>query len=150
MTQLVTVSRLEQAAAQALGCEIDEVREEKYDNYGLKVFSAYGMEYAIGTDEEAQEACKENIKQSLWAFLPEFIASHTKAGATNGMITAIKALQEACESCNDDIESLIEDLDDFMEDAISADGRGHFLSSYDGNENEIDRDDETYYAYRLN
>ena len=36
------------------------------------------------------------------------------------------------------------------EDIIGADGRGHFLSSYDGNENEITIDDETFYIYRLN
>ena len=41
-------------------------------------------------------------------------------------------------------------MDEFIEDAISADGRGHFLSSYDSEEVEIDIDDETYFAYRLN
>jgi hypothetical protein len=109
MCQLETISRIEAAAAEALGCDVEDLREEKYDYYGLKIYSYAGLEYAVGIDEEADQAVKENIKQSLWAFLPEFIASHTKAGATNGMIKAIKALQEACERCNDDIESLIED-----------------------------------------
>ena len=40
--------------------------------------------------------------------------------------------------------------DDFIEAVIEADGRGHTLSSYDGNENEISFDDEWYYIYRTN
>jgi len=149
MCQLL-VTRLEKAAAGALGCEPEELREEKYDNYGLRVFSAYGLEYAVGTDEEAQEACKQYILDSVWTFRSEFIASHTKAGASNGMIKAIKALQEACEDSNEDVKSLIEDMDEFIEDAISSDGRGTFLSSYDSDEVEVVVDGEYFYAYRLN
>ena len=40
--------------------------------------------------------------------------------------------------------------DDFIDDVISADGRGHTLSSYDGVENEITYEDEWYYIYRTN
>src|SRR5665647_1727928 len=151
MCQLETVNRLEQAAAQALGCEPEEIREERYDSYGLKVFSAYGLEYAIGTDEQAQEACKENIKQSLWAFNSSFILSHSKTGYNPELEKCLKEMQgKLCESANSLVEALIEDLDEYIEDAIGADGRAHFLSSYDGNENEIDIDGETFYAYRLN
>jgi len=151
MCQLSTVSKLEQAAAQALGCEPEEIREERYDSYGLKVFSAYGLEYAIGTDEQAQEACKENIKQSLWAFNASFILSHSKTGYNPELEKCIQEMQsKLCEGANSLVEALIEDMDSFIEDAISADGRGHFLSSYDGNENEIDIDNEYFYAYRLN
>ena len=42
------------------------------------------------------------------------------------------------------------DEDGFIEDAISTDGRGHTLSSYDGHENEITFNDEWYYIYRTN
>jgi hypothetical protein len=42
------------------------------------------------------------------------------------------------------------DEDDFIEAVIEADGRGHTLSSYDGNENEVSFDDEWYYIYRTN
>lgn len=139
-----------QAVAQAIGCEPDDVTEEKYDSYGLRVFSVYGQEWIIGTDEEATESTRRYIKDSAWSFKPEFIASHTKAGASNGMIKAIAALQESCENSNDDILSLIEDIDAFVEDAISSDGRGMFLSSYDSEEVEIVVDGEYFYAYRLN
>ena len=151
MCQLETVTRLEQAAAQALGCDVEDVKEERYDNYGMKVFSSGRLEYAVGTDEEADQAVKENIKQSLWAFNAEFIIDHAKVGYSDAFVKQLKEMQaKLCEGCNDLVECLIEDLDEFIDDAIGADGRGHFLSSYDGNENEIDIDDETYYAYRLN
>lgn len=34
--------------------------------------------------------------------------------------------------------------------AIRADGRGHFMSSYDGEENEEIVEGETFYIYRIN
>ena len=144
------VTTIELAAAQVLGCDVDDVVKEKYDIYGLDVFSGNGMEYAVGTDEQATDAAKNYIKNSAWSFRPEYIASHTKAGASSGMIRAIRALQNECESCNDDVISLIEDLEEFMEDIISADGRGTLLSSYDSEEQEIVIDGEMFFAYRLN
>lgn len=141
---------LELVAAQVMGCDVEELTEEQYDSYGLKVFSACGLEYAVGTDEECEEAIKQYMQDSVWTFKPEFIASHTKAGASNRMRRAIAALQESCEDCNEDIKSLIEDMDDFISDAVSADGRGIFLSPYDSEEQEIVIDSIFYYAYRLN
>lgn len=151
MCQLETVSRLEQAAAQALGCDVEDAVKESYDHYGLKIYSYAHLEYAVGTDEEADQAVKENIKQSLWAFNAEFIIDHAKVGYSDAFVKQLKEMQaKLCEGCNDLVECLIEDLDEFIDDAIGADGRGHFLSSYDGNENEITIDDETFYIYRLN
>ena len=111
----LSVSRLEQAATQVLGCGVEELTKESYDMYGLCVFSGCGQEVAIGTLEEADKAAAEYIKDSVWSIRPEYIASHTKRGASNGMIKAIKALQEACEDCNDGILCLIEDIDKFIE-----------------------------------
>jgi hypothetical protein len=151
MCQLETISILEQAAAKVMDCEPEELREERYDTYGLKVFSVYGLEYAVGTDEQAQEACKENIKQSLWAFNASFIIDHSKIAFSNDLEKSLKEMQsKLCEGANELVAALIEDLDEFIEDAISADGRGHFLSSYDGNEEEIKINNEYFYAYRLN
>lgn len=151
MCQLKTVDRLEQAAAQALGCDVEELREERYDSYGLKVFSACGLEYAIGSDDEATEACKQYILQSLWAFNACFIIDHSKVSYSTELERGLKEMQgKLCESANELVEALIEDMDVFIEDAISSDGRGSFLSSYDGNENEIKVDGEYFYTYRLN
>jgi hypothetical protein len=41
---------------------------------------------------------------------------------------------------------MIDDPDEFIQDAIDSDGRGHFLSYYDGEETEIN----DYYIYRIN
>jgi hypothetical protein len=41
-------------------------------------------------------------------------------------------------------------MDNFIVEAIGADGRRHFLSSYDGGEEEIIIDGEYFYCYRLN
>jgi hypothetical protein len=46
--------------------------------------------------------------------------------------------------------SLIEDLDSLVKDAVSADGRGTLLSSYDSNEVEIVINDEYFHRYRIN
>ena len=144
-------NELEQVAAQAMGCDVEELREETYDNYGLKVFSAYGLEYAVGTDEEADEAVKQYIQDSVWSFSANFILSHSKAGYSVEVEKALKEMQaKLCESANELIKALIEDMDSFIEDAISADGRGNFLSSYDSEEQEIVIDGEYFYAYRLN
>jgi hypothetical protein len=145
------IKPIEQVACKVLDCEPEELREEKYDHYGLKIFSCHGLEYAIGSDVEAQKAVSEYIKQSLWAFNASFILCHSKTGYNPELENCLKQMQgKLCESANSLVEALIEDLDEFIEDAIGADGRGHFLSSYDGNEEEIKVNNEYYYGYRLN
>jgi hypothetical protein len=54
------------------------------------------------------------------------------------------------EDCNDLMLALITDFDLFVSDAVSSDGRGAFMSGYDGNEVEIVQDGEYFYAYRQN
>jgi hypothetical protein len=148
---LVAITRLEQVAAQVMGCELEDVTEERYDSYGLKVYSYAGLEYAIGSDEEATEAANEYIKQSLWSFNASFILSHSKAGYNAEVEKALKEMQaKLCESANELVRAIIEDMDAFIEDAVSSDGRGTFLSSYDSSEVEVVIDNEYFYAYRLN
>lgn len=119
----------------------DEVEPESYDE---KQFT-YGREtYRVLTDDEANEAVKEYIRESLWAFRPDFLASETDLPAE-----AFAALGEKCESGNDGILRMVEKtcgLDAFVKAAISADGRGHFLAGYDSEENECG----DYFIYRTN
>lgn len=140
------------ALAQHLDCDPADISEESYDHYGLTLFSAEGNEYAVGTDEEADSACSGNIKDALWAFNASFILS--ECDLPHELEDAIKAFQEdKCEGANDAILALVEKcatLESFVQAAISADGRGHFLSSYDGNENEETVNGETFYIYRTN
>ena len=49
----------------------------------------------------------------------------------------------------EDLDQFI-DREEFIDDVIVADGRGHTISSYDGEENEITYKDEWHYIYRMN
>ena len=42
------------------------------------------------------------------------------------------------------------DREEFIDDVIISDGRGHTISSYDGEEDEIEYNNEWYYIYRMN
>lgn len=135
--------------AKHLQVEPDDLTEDKYSHYGLTLYSLGNRGYVIGTDEEVNQATKEEIKQSLWAFNADFLLSQCELPLE--LVDGIKALQEKkCEDCNDVFLSLIEKtcgLDKFVEKAIAADGRGHFLAQYDHEEIELEND---YYAYRVN
>jgi hypothetical protein len=113
--------------------------------------------YMVLTDDEANEKTAEYIKDSLWAFNASFIIENSKLPyEAKEMIESFQ--REKCESANDTIEALIEDMDEFIEAAISADGRGHFINSYDGNEDEErislhginESINQTFYIYRIN
>ena len=107
------------------------------DNY----YSFANEEYLVLTDDEADEKVKEYIKETVWAFNPTFLADHSCIDQV-----VIEKLQESCESANEALLKLIKNFDDFVEDAVRADGRGHFLAGYDGNENE----QGDFYLYRTN
>lgn len=137
------------ALAQFLEVEASEIEQGYQDD----VFNCGNQEYFVLTDEEADEKAAEEIKNSLWAFNADFIIQHCKN--YNNMDNfeynaAIESLQEAqehsCESLNGLVYALIDDIDEFIQDAINADGRGHFISYYDGEENE----ENGLYIYRLN
>lgn len=125
------------------------IRGSHYDHYCLPIVELEdGTEYAIALDDkDADDACREYIQISLWAFSPSFIAQET------GMpIEIFEALAKAdlCEGANEAVMACIEatcGIDSFVESAISWDGRGHFLSFYDGCEVELEGSNA--YAYRL-
>jgi hypothetical protein len=119
--------------------EVEEYDDDDYNN-----------DYLVLTDEEADEKAKEYIKETLWAFNASFIAGEVDLDEE-----IIQAIHDngKCEGNNDTIYNLIQklgDFDSFVEEAIRADGRGHFMSSYDGNENEEEVNGTTYYIYRIN
>ena len=137
--------------------EINIINSESfYSNKGKYTDTITGNEYLILSDLEADDRAGEEIQQSLWAFNPDFILEHTNLDYDDfqyaALIKCIATLQdELCESANDIIKNLISDLDDFIDDAINVDGRGHFLSYYDGVEHEIFDPDthKYYYIYRI-
>lgn len=99
----------------------------------------------VYTDEEADEAVREYIEEMVWAFNASFLQAHTGVDAD-----AIEKIQEICESANEPLKAMIKDFDHFVDDAVSCDGRGHFLAPYDHEENEITFNGITYYIYRRN
>ena len=128
-------------------------------------------EYLVLTDEEADGFAKNYIENSIWAFNASFILS--ECDLPSELEECIQGFQEKeCEGANDALLALVEKccgLETFVEDAIRSDGRGHFLASYDNEENEIELkapDDEkeaeefydqsggeetlTFYIYRTN
>ena len=121
----------------------EEEKEIYYESYDIYCYG--NQEYLVLTDDEADEKVAEYIKDSVWAFNPSFLSSHS--GIDEGVF---KLLQDKCESANEAILKLIKDFDEFVQDAIGKDGRGHFLSSYDGYENDHEHDNETYYIYQTN
>jgi len=105
-------------------------------------------DYSVYTDAEANEAVKEYIKESAWAFNADFILEQCELP-----FSGADSLKNMCESANDFILALIEKtcgIDEFCDAAVSTNGRGNFLASYDGNEIEISTGKDTIYLYRNN
>lgn len=122
------------------------------DHYGLAVYeSADGSEYAVGTNLQAKKAAAVYIRDSLWAFNSDFLEKYVPNGVTSYVLSK---LQEQCESANDAIVQLVGDrLKRLIEDAILADGLGHFLSPYDGKESDsedIEGLPSSKIAFRIN
>ncbi len=134
----VEISKAE-ALAKFLECEIDDINETK------NCFEYRRQEYLVLTDFEADRKAKEDILDSVWAFNYDFLCCHSSAIEEMGS-ECFKAIQEKGERANKGILAMIDDIDDFVTGAIDSDGRGHFLSSYNGKEDE----QEGYYIYRIN
>lgn len=139
--------------AQFLGIEADTIEKDEYNE---NKFYADGGEYLVLTDEEADKATAEEIESLLWAFNADFIIEKTGLSRkmsdyeVKSVIESLTELQgKTCESCNEFIKAVIKGtcgLENFIIAAVNADGRGHFLASYDNNENESDN----YFIYRVN
>lgn len=123
--------------AEHLDCEANEI-EQGHDN---STFELGDMEYLVLTDEEADERAKEYIEQTVWAFSSWFLSQHTDIDEE-----IIQHLQDKCEGANEPLLRSITDFDAFVDEAIGIDGRGHFMSSYDGYEHELNE----LFIYRVN
>lgn len=131
-----------QALATHLDISLDDITEDSAER-----FSVGTQEYLVLSDDEADVECANQIRDSLWAFNVDFIASHSRGLCTPQAIKAVSEMQaKLCEDANDLMASMIDDMDHFIDDAIKSDGRGHFLSPYDGDEIEAGE----YFIYRVN
>lgn len=112
-----------------------------------------GSEYLVLTDQGATDAAYEAIEEGAWAFNTDFILAHSKIKNQrfSRVRQSLSDMQSAlCEDANEIVLALLQDFESFAADAIKADGRGHFLSPYDGQEQEVRIDDQTYFIYRTN
>ena len=116
-------------------CEYSDITKE-----GKTTYFIGDQEYLVLNDKEAQKRCEEDIKQSIWAFNSSFLSFHTDINED-----IIKSVQEHCESSNDMLLNSIKDIEKFINEAIASDGRGHFISYYDGHEHE----ENDLFIYRL-
>lgn len=120
---------------------LDDIKVE-YD----EVLSVDGIEYLVLTEEEADKRVTEYIKDSIWSFHPDFLETYT--GIDRKVFIP---LTELCESGNEAISLLVQGtcgMDSVISGAIEWDGRGHFLNSYDGSEEEICVDGTWFCIYR--
>lgn len=132
----------EEALVKHWDCNIDDIETSTRDDDILTIGS---NEFLVLTDEEADEKTTDYIKDSLWAFNASFIIENSDLPWEAEEM--VKSFQEKlCEGANETIKALIPDIDSFVYAAIGADGRGHFLSTYDGNEVEIDN----FFIYQVN
>lgn len=115
--------------------------EKKFDGAG---------EYMICTDETADASAKGEILSNLWAFRAEFLAGET--GLPSEVFSCLQ--EKMCEDCNDTILALVRSTcgeASIVDAAVSADGRGHFLASYDSDEQVYTtKSGKTLYVYRCN
>ncbi len=139
------------ALAKYLRDDGNDVGESDFrlNNYDKMLVEDGPREYIVCSDKEADKRVADYIKDSVWAFNVTFIASHSKIDYDE-TLDIVKAIQDKCEGANAGITALIKNMKKFIADAVSADGRGHFLSHYDGEENEVMVGGKRWYIYRTN
>jgi hypothetical protein len=102
--------------------------------------------FRVLSDEEVNDACREYIGETLWAFNADFLANYMPAGLTSDDVEALRG--DRCEDVNDAFRALVGDrFEDLVSDAVAADGAGHFLATYDGEEHE--NADASMRAFRI-
>lgn len=146
-----------QAVKQFLNLSEEEAENLQVSSYDENIIEYYSEEYEVLTDDEADEEAKNSIENSLWAFNADFIIRHCKnydemdSYEYNAAIESLKEAQaNQCENLNGLVFALIDNISEFIADAICEDGRGHFVSYYDGCENEEEVNGTWYYIYRQN
>ena len=130
-----------EALAKFLEIDAEDIEKTDWDT-----FKAEWAEYLVLTDEEAYDKAYSEIEESLWAFNADFIIDMCGFSGGEKSLTAMQ--REYCENCNEFIRAMIKGtcgLDKFVDVAIESDGRGHFISMYDGEETEQDE----YFIYRV-
>lgn len=125
----------------------DDIEAYSYDDTEFKTPE---RDVRILTDEEADERLRAYCEETLWAFNANFLADYMPEGIDADEIESIRG--DRCEDANPALVALVKAADEdglnrLAEDAGAADGRGHFLSSWDGEEIEFDHAGRTWFLY---
>lgn len=113
----------------------NKIIQTYYDEHTFDYFNNY---YMVLTDEEADEKTKEHINKNLWTFNSDFIINHSSIlDHDKPSRQIIEVIQKQYENGNESIKKLIDNIDEFVESAIKHNGRGYFLSGYDGEERTV-------------
>ena len=110
------------------------------------------QEFLICDEGGREIEVRDYIREILWAFDTRFILEHSNIKCyTNEVVKALQKMQEVlCESANELVYAMIKDFDQFVQDAVEADGYGNFLSAWDGKEHEIVVGGKKFFVYRTN
>lgn len=139
-----TTKTFDQVTAEDIKSALADENIVRDSHWGLPVLVIDGDEYAVAaTEQEAFEACCENIEDSLCYFSPSFLAEQTELP-----IEIFEALARTDFSDNEVYKDLIErvtTIENFVQEAIDCDGMGHFLAPYDLKERMIGE----YRLYRM-
>lgn len=134
----------EQVTAEDITNALNNENIVRDSHWGLPVLVINGDEYAVAaTEQQAFEACCESIEDTLCYFSPAFLAEQTELP-----VEIFEALSNAGFEDNEVYKDLIErvtSIVNFADEAISYDGMGHFLASYDLEERMIG----DYRLYRI-
>jgi len=114
----------------------EDIEDFEVCDYDAQIIEFYNSEYLVLTDIEADNRASDVIRDSLFSFHDWFLHGHVKD--PNVEVEHIRKVLELYEDANPILEALIGDIEHFVEDAVMSDGRGHFLSGYDGDEEEIE------------
>jgi len=112
------------------------------------IFTTNMGEYIVLTENEAYQKATEYIEDTLYAFNSDFLAGYTRVDES-----VFEQLSLQYESANVPIRTLINangGLEGFVSEAVAADGLGHFISLYDGEEHQMIIGSKVWSIFRVN
>lgn len=149
-----TVGSLEiDARIIALANHLESTKEEREaiteTEDGQSIYTTSEGDYRVLNDAEADMAAFDSIYESVQYFNASFLAEYCELPES-----VFTSIQKDERNADEAILSLIKRMPDgmqgFVDEAISADGRGHFIAQYDFDENEETVEGVTYFIYRVN
>ena len=145
----------------------EEMQEDLIEEIGLYGFTEYAQEYIINNclnmqyfDDCLYESNMNYVEDMYEDELEEMFDLWNVTNKEDLIIELNNQYENGLEFfkeiyTNEEIAEIIDknylmDIDKVIAFCQEVDGRGHIIAGYDGEENEIEIDDMTYYIYRIN